>query len=53
MPPGTHTDFKPIIDKLKSINYKGYLSMEIALGGRGIDGSDYARKAFKYMKAIL
>lgn len=53
MPPGTFTDFKPLVEKLKSINYKGYLAMEIALGSRGIDGSDFALKAFNYMKSIL
>jgi protein FrlC len=53
MPPGTYTDFKPIIDKLKSINYNGYLAMEIALGGRGIDANDFARKAYNYIKPLL
>jgi protein FrlC len=53
MPPGTNTDFKPLIDKLKAINYDGYLAMEIALGGRGINPGDFARKALDYMKSIL
>jgi fructoselysine 3-epimerase len=53
MPPGTFTDFKPMVEKLKSIGYKEYLTMEIGLGKRGTDISDYARKSLEYMNSIL
>jgi protein FrlC len=53
MPPGTSTDFRLMVDALKKIDYKGYLSMEIGLGGRGIDPNVFARKAYEYMKPLL
>lgn len=56
MPPGTSTDFTPMIEALKSINYQGYLTMEIGLGGMGREGVDpniYAKKAYDYMKSII
>jgi protein FrlC len=33
MPPGSTTDFRLMIDKLKETGYDGYLAMEIGLGG--------------------
>ena len=53
MPPGTYTDFSFLIDELRAIDYQGYLAMEIGLGGRGIEGNSYAKKAFEYMKSII
>ena len=53
MPPGTYTDFTFLIEELRAIDYQGYLTMEIGLGGRGIDGNSYAKKAFEYMKSII
>ena len=38
---------------LKAINYDGYLAMEIGLGGRGLDGNAFAKKAYDYMKSII
>lgn len=52
-PPGTCTDFKSMIDALKKIDYKGYLTMEIALNGRGVDPNLNAKKAYDYMKSIM
>ena len=52
-PPGTYTDFKPLVDALKKIDYKGYLTMEIGLNGRGIDSNLYAKKSYDYMKSIM
>ncbi len=53
MPPGTYTDFSFFIDALRAVRYPGYLTMEIGLGGRGIDGNSFAKKAYDYMKSIL
>jgi protein FrlC len=53
MPPGYATDFRLMVDALKKIDYKGYLAMEIGLGGRGVDPNAFARKAFEYMKPLL
>ena len=52
-PPGTYTDFKPLVDALKKIDYKGYLTVEIGLKGRGIDSNLYAKKSYDYMKSIM
>ena len=52
-PPGTHTDFRPLIDALKRIDYQGYLTMEIAIGMQGIDPNLNAQIAYDYMKSIL
>jgi protein FrlC len=53
MPPGTHTDFSFLIDGLKANNFQGYLTMEIGLGGRGIDANSFAKKAHDYMRKLL
>ena len=56
MPPGTKTDFSLLINALKSINYQGYLTVEIGLGRMGHDGSSpngYAKKAYEYIKSII
>jgi protein FrlC len=53
MPPGTSTDFKPMIAALKKVGFDGYLTMEIGLGGRGIDPNVAAQKAYEYMSSIL
>ncbi len=53
LPPGAVTDFRPMIEALKKLDYDGYLSMEIGLGGRGIDPNAFALKAYEYMKSIL
>jgi len=53
MPPGHATDCRLLVGALKKIDYKGYLAMEIGLGGRGIDPNAFARKAFDYMKPLL
>jgi len=56
MPPGTSTDFTLMVDALKAINYQGYLTMEIGLGGLGREGVDpnlYAKHAYDYMKSII
>lgn len=52
MPPGSYSDFKFLIDALKQINYSGYLTMEVG-SGRGLDGNEFAKKSFDYMKSIL
>jgi protein FrlC len=55
-PPGTHTDFRPLIKALKAINYQGYLCMEIGLGGLGREGmnpNDFAEKSIIYLKSII
>jgi protein FrlC len=51
-PPGTYNDFRGLIDALKSINFKGYLTMEIGFVGRK-DPNGFARKSYEYMKKIL
>ena len=53
MPPGTSTDFTFLVDALKAIGYKGYLAMEIGLGGRGVDANSFAKKSLEYMRSIL
>ena len=53
MPPGSHTDFSFLVEALKSIKYEGYLTMEIGLGDRGIDGNSLAKQALKYMRSLL
>ena len=52
MPPGSQTDFSLMHEALKNIGYDGYLTMEIGLGGRGIDPNAFAKRAYDYMKAI-
>jgi len=53
MPPGYQTDFRLMIEALRNIGYEGYLTMEIGLGGRGIDPNAFAKEAYDYMKSIL
>jgi protein FrlC len=53
LPPGSRTDFSFLVDALKSIGYKGYLAMEIGLGGRGVDANDFAKKSLEYMRRLL
>jgi len=53
MPPGTYTDFSFVVDALKANGYKGYLAMEIGLGGRGIDCNGFAKRALENMKKYL
>jgi protein FrlC len=53
LPPGTQTDFTFLVDSLKAIGFKGYLTMEIGLGGRGIDANSFAKKAYGYMRSIM
>jgi protein FrlC len=53
MPPGTYNDFTFVVDALKEVDFRGYITMEIGLGGRGVDGNVLARKAYDYMKSIL
>ena len=53
--PGTYNDFRFMINELKSINYKGYLTIEIGFcsAGRRIDADSVAKKAYDYMKSIM
>ncbi len=51
-PPGTFNDFRSLIDALQSINYEGYLTMEIGVVERA-DPNEIARKSFEYMKKII
>lgn len=53
MPPGSHTDFTLMTEALRKIGYEGYLTMEIGLGGRGIDPNAFAKRAYDYMKKIM
>ncbi len=51
-PPGTYNDFRGLVDALKSINYDGYLTMEIGVVDRA-DPNEIARKSYEYMKKII
>lgn len=51
-PPGTYNDFRDLIDSLKSINFKGYLTLEVGFEGRKNPNED-ARKSYEYMKKIM
>lgn len=53
MPPGFQTDFTLMIEALRKVGFNGYLTMEIGLGGRGIDPNAFAKKAYDYMKKIM
>lgn len=53
MPPGSQTDFTLMTEALRKIGYEGYLTMEIGLGGRGIDPNAFAKRAYDYMKKIM
>jgi len=53
MPPGTYTDFRPLIEALKEIDYQGYLTMEIGITSRGLDPDVFARKSLEYLKSIM
>jgi protein FrlC len=53
MPPGFHTDFSLMVKELRKVGFDGYLTMEIGLGGRGIDPNAFAAKAYDYMKNLF
>ena len=56
MPPGSQTDFRPMIEALKKGGFDGYLTMEIGVvgvEGRGVDANDFAKKAYDYMRSIV
>ncbi len=53
LPPGSQTDFSLMIEALNKIGYDGYLTMEIGLGGRGIDTNAFAKRAYDYMKGVM
>ncbi len=53
LPPCSRTNFKLMIDELKRSNYNGYLTMEIGLGGRGIDPNVFAQQAYDNIKSLL
>lgn len=42
-----------MIEALKKIGYDGYLAMEIGMGGRGIDPTEYAKRAYDYMGQLI
>jgi protein FrlC len=53
LPPGSVTNFKLMIEAFKRIEYNGYLTMEIGLGGRGIDPNAFALSAYNNIKSLI
>ena len=51
--PGTHTDFRGVVDELKLIGYDGWLSMEIGFPFRDPNPDAITRQAFEYMTGIM
>ena len=53
LPPGSKSDFRPLIESLKEVGYQGYLTMEIGYGNRNNDPDVFARKSLEYLKSII
>ncbi len=53
LPPGSKTDFRPLIEALKEVGYDGYLTMEIGFGNRSSDPDVFASAAYSYLKSIM
>jgi protein FrlC len=51
--PGTHTDFRGLVDECKLIGYDGWLSMEIGFPVRDRNPDGITRQAFEYMTSIM
>jgi protein FrlC len=51
--PGTHTDFRGLVDECKLIGYDGWLSMEIGFPVRDRNPDGITRVAYEYMSSIL
>lgn len=52
-PPGTHTDFGPVIAELESIGYDGWLSMEIGFNRRESSADALASRALASVRELL
>ena len=54
LPPGAgRGDFVSLVAALKEIDFKGYLTMEIAFHRRDVEPDGIAREAYEYMKALI
>ncbi len=51
--PGTHTDFRGVVDECKLVGFDGWLSMEIGFPFRDPNPDGITRKAFEYMISIM
>lgn len=52
-PPGAgRVDYVSLIEALKAIQFKGYLTMEIGFNRRSVEPDDFARRAFEYIKPL-
>jgi protein FrlC len=51
--PGTHTDFRGLVDECKLNDYDGWLSMEIGFPVRDPNPDGITRQAFEYMTSIM
>jgi protein FrlC len=51
--PGTHRDFGAMVDELRSIDYDGWLSMEVGFNRREVDPVSLARASAEHMRGVL
>jgi protein FrlC len=51
--PGTHRHFGSVIDELRSLDYDGWLSLEVGFNRRESDPDALARAGFVHMKSLL
>lgn len=51
--PGTHRDFRSLVDELAAIGYGGWLSMEIGFNRRELDPDALVRNAYATMRTLL
>lgn len=51
--PGTHTDFRGVVDECKLVDYDGWLSMEIGFPVRDHNPDGITRQAWEYMTSIM
>lgn len=54
LPPGAgRCDFVGLVEALKEVGYKGYLTMEIGFNRRDVEPDQIARQAYEYMKPLV
>lgn len=51
--PGTHTDFRGVIDECKLIDYDGWLSMEVGFPVRDHNPDGITRQSWEYITSIM
>lgn len=51
--PGTHRDFSSVIDELKTIDYDGWLAMEVGFNRREEDPDEVARASLAHIRGVL